>query len=738
MQMHMPSPFDDNYAYSTYGKDAPSTVESLGVNNKVADWMGDLHMPSIDEECGSVISDDITNEEMLDYLYGRSTTTHKKQVKSQASVGSADSGVGSENRDKRDSYISEQRVEELLHTTSNEEGEVSPDTETALWNEGDGQGNSRPSSLSSLLSSTNKHDQDMGNPTAVDTPTTPVVGSSHGNSFPKSRKFASLVINRLPSVSDSVFMHSLSEGSYVDHRIASSSDSACQSPNVNTSVGKASPGFENIPTPSFFVHDNNPHNAFSSGDQCVTPTIGVYQPQNTAFDCVSVENDLQSDSTKSEVSHTFFPYYSDTNTMVVNETVASSTPCIVPFHIVPIKETSTMLLVGQYNSGVGSNEVGNYASHDIMSNDENIVYSANGDTSAKDKVYNEAPFSSEACNSQIKFSHMADQHTMLTDGVYLPHCEDASDVNRAIQQYTSSELNYNHTMSRFEHVHITPSAGEYTPHNTAVEDFHDTVSQTSLSQNSPGTFTNVVPKSSGSFSANEVANLSCYDQHSTATTGLYVPCDTAVNCDQPTTLNKTSMHHQQQSYDQDCVSVTTIPVALSNYISHDVAASNEDAEPPTNTENQGHNDVLTVSMSDRCDTPLTGMYMAHTDNVEDAQNLTDGILTLSQTNTDFRVGSFDIHQASTIEDKVTTDLLTSCDHFTIGQYVPYNTTVTQDNTSSANSTQFDHYQDSNVALGNYVSNDTTTYNQQQSIPFDAQNFDQFTLTTGGYMPHTIV
>ena len=38
-------------------------------------------MPSIDEECGSVISDEISNEEMLHHLNFHSTTIRKKEVK---------------------------------------------------------------------------------------------------------------------------------------------------------------------------------------------------------------------------------------------------------------------------------------------------------------------------------------------------------------------------------------------------------------------------------------------------------------------------------------------------------------------------------------------------------------------------------------------------------------------------------------------------------------------------------
>jgi len=728
------SPFyDDNYAYSIYGEDAPSTVESLGVHGKVSDWMRDLHMPRIDEESGSIISDDLTNEEMLDHLYGYSTTTHKKQLKRRVSEGSADSGIGSENGNglsQKDSYITEQRVEELLHSTTSNEGEVSPHSETASLNEGDGQGNSRPSSLSSFLPNISKHNQDAGNPTAVDTLVTPTLGSIHENTFPKSRKFTPLVINRLPSVSDSVFTNSLSEGNYVDHRIASTSDSGGQSPNFDASVGKTSPGFENISTPSCFVHDFTPHNAFSSHDRCETPTItGVYKQQNIAAECVSVENAPQSGSSKSEVTHTFLPHSSGTKTVAVKEATAILTPRAFPFHITPIKETSTMPLARQYNSGTIS---GNYVSRDIMFNDENIIFSADCNSAAKDKVYNETPFPSKAYTSHISISQIRGQHTTVTDGVYLPHNEDTSDVNRVTllpmseqyngpntQQYTSSKVNDNHTMDSFQH--ITPLTGVYMPYNAAVEDFQDTASQTS----------NTVPKSNEPCSVIEVENknLSCYDQHSTSTitTGLYVPCSTAVDCDQLMTLNETSSYHLQQSHDQECVSATTTPVALHGYVSHNVVTSNEDAEMPTNAKTQEHDDD--VSMSDRCDTPITGMYMAYSDSVEDTQVLTDCILAVSQKNKGIPIDSLDIHYASTNEDKVTTDLSTSSDHLTVGQYVPYTTALNQNNSTASNGAQFNNYQDSNVALGNYVSNETIESNQEQLTSFDVQYSDHFIVTT---------
>ena len=756
-------------------------------------------MPSIDEECGSVISDDITNEEMLDHLYGHSTTIRKKEVKPRVSVGSADSGVGSENSkepSQKNLYISEQQVDELLHT-SNEEGQVSPDTETASWNEGDGQGNSRPSSLSGSLISTNKHNQEMGNPTAVDTPTTPVVGSCQRNSFPKSRKFAPLVINKLPSVSDSVFTHSLSEGNYVDHRLASTSDSACQSPDMSAGVGKTSPGFENISTPPCFVHDSTSHNTSSSDDRCVTPTIGVYQSQNIAAEHDSEENSLQGDSIDSEVTCTFLPHPADTNTVVVKETITGLTSCAAPFHIMPIKDIFTIPFSG---CGATSEEVGTYVSHNIMSNDENDSHSADDSTTAK----REAFFPSKLRNSHINTSFTVDQHATLTDGVYLPHSESVSNVNTVMPlsvsaqyhalttgQYTSSDVpvNHNDTMgSRTDNLSqcfgndsldldrttpvvegnyvghdiasskqgsdnftvtassvscssfplnlsinlqpITPPNGEYMPYNVAVEEFQDTVPQVPLSQSTLDNLETGGSESSEPFSANEVtnANLSFYDEHDTTTTGLYVSCGTAYSCNQLTILNETSTtgHHLQQSYGQDHTSGTTVPVAVSNYISHNVVTSKEDAK---STNNHEHDDALTtVSIADRCDTPVTGMYIAYSATVEDAHILSNDILTLSQQNT------IDSPQE---EDK---DLSSTNDHYNApitGQYFPYGTLASK-------SAQFDSsllYQDSSVTPGNYVSNDITINNEQQSTSFRARNpsaSDHSTLTIGVYMPNSYV
>jgi len=48
----------------------PSTVESLD-NGKVLDWINDIQMPTIDEECTSIHSGETTGDDMLNCIYGK-------------------------------------------------------------------------------------------------------------------------------------------------------------------------------------------------------------------------------------------------------------------------------------------------------------------------------------------------------------------------------------------------------------------------------------------------------------------------------------------------------------------------------------------------------------------------------------------------------------------------------------------------------------------------------------------
>jgi len=429
----LPLFYDDNYAYSTYGRDAPSTVESLGVNDKVTDWIKDVRMPSIDEDCGSVISDSITNEEMLDHLYGHGTMNDKKKDNARDSIGSTDSGIGSEDGkepSQKSLYVSEQHAEELLNTTANE-GQILP--------EGDGRAISRPNSLSRPRLSQTGASKHVGHP---DTPMTPAVGGGQANVSPKTQDYFAVEMNRLPSVSDSVFTYFLSEGNYVDCRIASTGDGNFQSPTI---AGEGSPGVENISFPSCFTHDSVSHNVSSKDDQCTAPNIGAYQSQDIAE---SAEDD-SCDITRSHP-----------NTM---STAAHSKTCVLPFHLKPISET---IQVGQYYvrftdvHAIGHDsdshhttlvQVGNYVSHCSMENDDQTI--------ERSTICNESPFPSKFSNNHYSANNscLAYQHTTLTDGTYMSHSESMSDVTV--------------TMSH-DHTCCCPATGPDVPSNASETALH--------------------------------------------------------------------------------------------------------------------------------------------------------------------------------------------------------------------------------------------------------------------------
>jgi len=62
-------PFEDDTNYSVIGKEAPSTCEYLG-NEKVLHWIKDAQISTIDEETASIHSVEITNDDMLNLVYG--------------------------------------------------------------------------------------------------------------------------------------------------------------------------------------------------------------------------------------------------------------------------------------------------------------------------------------------------------------------------------------------------------------------------------------------------------------------------------------------------------------------------------------------------------------------------------------------------------------------------------------------------------------------------------------------
>ena len=98
------------------GKDAPSTCESVGEMQKMAERTKDSMMPTIDEECSSEATDQVkdmqlsdsdkefdsvsvktyvTREEMLDQVCGHNTTSRKTRL-DKCSISTSDSGIENE------------------------------------------------------------------------------------------------------------------------------------------------------------------------------------------------------------------------------------------------------------------------------------------------------------------------------------------------------------------------------------------------------------------------------------------------------------------------------------------------------------------------------------------------------------------------------------------------------------------------------------------------------------------
>jgi len=531
----LPPFYDDNYANSTYGRDAPSTVESLGVNDKITDWIKDTQMPSIDEECGSVISDNLTNEEMLDCIYGHGTATHARQVKS---VGSASSGVRSEGSDELSQKDQTTLQQHKALNNGPNEGQASPDTEAASWKTLE---ISRPNSL---LSYANKHGEDMGNPTAIDTPTTPAVGSSHAISFPRSRKFSPLMISRLPSVNDSVF----TEGDYVDHRIASVSHSSSQSPDISFCVGKACLEHENSLNLSCYYtsHSASPASASSSTRK----------------------------------------------TTVIETAVTDLTPCNIPFHIMPNRETLATTLS---ENCVSSKETGN--SRNFHHSNAAIV-TLNNDSSKLCALFN------------------VGQQSTLDTGEYFSHSEDLTcDVDTSISCVTLNTDQYeNHMHSRadspfqnysYELERTTPAMEENCVTNDTVPskqcaiDFtvyaskvlQDVTLQAPLSHNIQNIFVNPVKMSSELFSVTEGSNLPSHNQYST-TNASYVKCNSAAHQGTKNTGCVLQSSHVEDNGSD----------FVSNYTCQNVVTSTDYVKVSKNTDNYKCDDV--ISVSNQCDTGM--------------------------------------------------------------------------------------------------------------------------------------
>jgi len=113
-------PIEDDSSYSIIGKDAPSTCESFGPNEKVKEWFKNISMPTVDEENESVISP--TNDEMLDRMYGNSNPDTQTKAHKTPSEFTSDSGINNEPDSglSNISYISHQAVADICNAKIDE------------------------------------------------------------------------------------------------------------------------------------------------------------------------------------------------------------------------------------------------------------------------------------------------------------------------------------------------------------------------------------------------------------------------------------------------------------------------------------------------------------------------------------------------------------------------------------------------------------------------------------------
>ena len=250
-------PVDNDY-YSECGRDAPSTVESLGYNSdKVHEWMKGVHMLTIDEDGDSVISENLSTEEMLNCVCGNQPSKRTDSLPDSGiiTVNSGNSSI----QQKGSTYITETKVVELLHGTSYEGTEI-PSSDQV-----DSQTNSKHFGISYDDDSLANHN------TALQGQYIHCNSASDLNTAADNNRSLPQLDTRLPSASDSVMINTLSEGTYVGHSIASDNDGACHDKKASTSASIGSDWSEPVNSTAPLV-DNAPH-----GNHCSTPTTGEYQ-----------------------------------------------------------------------------------------------------------------------------------------------------------------------------------------------------------------------------------------------------------------------------------------------------------------------------------------------------------------------------------------------------------------------------------------------------------------------------
>jgi len=263
---------DDNY-YLAIGRDAASTIESLGVDDKVAEWIKDLDLPAdIDGECRSVFSyrrASATNEDMLDYVYGNKRTVRNRRRFSTPIGNIGDSHKRSNPFVIQNQSILEENIAIPLETLSSQEH--------SAWSSANAEEvHANVPTLHFPLPSQSEQGQYVDYHTAVKS-----IDSSHDSVSSQKKDFTSATAD-----SDSVFIDSSSVGNYIDHSIAAgATDSAYHS--LNTGVGEGRHHLESLSITSLVDEQDTS----STYDQYATPTTGVYQSHNIAVihddaDCV--------------------------------------------------------------------------------------------------------------------------------------------------------------------------------------------------------------------------------------------------------------------------------------------------------------------------------------------------------------------------------------------------------------------------------------------------------------------
>ena len=266
---------DDESYYLAIGRDAPSIIECLSVGEKVAGWIKDCELQSINEECISIISYSITNEEMLNCVYGHKPDVHQDRIHQILSDLTHGLGVNTEGDNSQRSntsesdnemYISEEKAMELLHTTSISNCSMSTTEETpSIWNDHQAQ-----DYYTAAEDATNGISPSQAQDIASDS--SPLDG---GGSF-----------------------NLLSQGNYVDHDIAFSSDSSCQSSNSNTvAIPNCHDNMldQSTYTLSLALFNNSKaiHDSSFAVNRCAAPTTGVYHHSSSVTFNVDNGNGLQ-------------------------------------------------------------------------------------------------------------------------------------------------------------------------------------------------------------------------------------------------------------------------------------------------------------------------------------------------------------------------------------------------------------------------------------------------------------